>query len=261
MTKDLEDKVAVITGGSTGIGLATTRRLLSAGASVVVASTDARRSRRVVDDLATDRAFFQATNVTDEDAVIALVDATIRRFGRLDFLFNNAGVEGTVGPMMAWSTEQVDAVLDVNVKGVFLCMKHATRQMTAGSVIVNCSSLLATIPMPVAAPYAASKAAVLSLTRSVSAEVEAQGIHVLAICPGVVDTPMMDRVSVAAGAPKAALAESVCPSRRLTTPARVAEAVATLFASPADFVPGSALWVGPETLEPVGVPALTGQPT
>jgi NAD(P)-dependent dehydrogenase (short-subunit alcohol dehydrogenase family) len=260
MTNDrqLDDRVAVVTGGSTGIGLATARRLLSVGASVMVASTDSSRGRRVVANLATDRAAFHRADVTDETSVVSLIDATIQRFGHLDFLFNNAGVEGTVGPMAAWSADVVDAVLDVNVKGPFLCMKHAAPQMAAGSVIVNCSSLLATIPMPAASPYAASKAAVLSLTRSVAAELGTHGICVLAVCPGVVDTPMMDRVSLAAGAPKTALAAMVCPSQQVTSPERVADAVTALLADPSAFPSGSSVWIGPRTFELVSVPSVSG---
>lgn len=248
----VERPVALVTGGTTGIGLATVRRLLAAGAKVVVASRDARRGRRVVSGLPVGRAVFLPVDVTDEAAVASLVEESVRRFRHLDWLFNNAGVEGTVGPMAAWPAEVVDAVFDVNVKGTFLCMKHVAPKMGPGSVIVNCSSLLATTPMPQAAPYAASKAALLSLTRSAAAEVADRGITVLAVCPGVVDTPMMDRVSLAAGAPKAALAATVCPSGRLTSPERVAEAVSVLFSNPSMFACGAALWVGPDTLEPLG---------
>ena len=246
--RDPSGKVALVTGGATGIGLATVRRLLSAGGRVMVASRDEERGRGVVAGLSTDLVEFHPVDVRSEAAVVALLDRTVERFGRVDYLFNNAGVEGTVGPMAAWPAEIVDEVLDVNVKGAFLCMKHASPLMAPGSVIVNGSSLLATIPMPMAAPYAASKAALLSLTQSAAAELGERGIAVLAVCPGVVDTPMMDRVSLAAGAPKAALAEMVCPSRQLTSPARVADVVASLFADVSSFPTGSALWIGPDDL-------------
>lgn len=114
---------------------------------------------------------------------------------------------------------------------------------------MNCSSLLATIPMPMAAPYAASKAALLSLTRSTAAELSGSGIVVLAICPGVVDTPMMDRVSLATGAPKSALAEMVCPSRQVTSPDRIADVVAALLTTPTSFESGSALRITPDALQ------------
>jgi NAD(P)-dependent dehydrogenase (short-subunit alcohol dehydrogenase family) len=243
--------VAVVTGGTSGIGLATVRRLVSSGVAVMVGSRNAVEGRRVLAGLAAGDVAFHRVDVTDEAAVADLMEATIERFGRLDHLVNNAGVEGTVGPIAAWSADTVDEVLAVNVKGAFLCMKHAAPRMSSGSAIVNCSSLLATIPMPAAAPYAASKAALLSLTRSVAAELEGRGIHVLAICPGVVDTPMMDRVSLAAGAPKAALAAAVCPSGRVTSPERVADVIAALLADPASFPTGSAVRIGPELLESI----------
>jgi len=244
----LADKVVLVTGGTTGIGVATVRRLLAAGCKVMTASKDRYRGQRVVADMGSDRVEFLHADVTNETAVVSLVEATVKRFGRLDHLFNNAGVEGTVGSMDAWSADDVDAVLSVNVKGPFLCMKHAAPQMDPGSVIVNSSSLLATIPMPLAAPYAASKAALLHLTRSAAAELAERRIKVLAICPGVVDTPMIDRVSRLTGAPKEALAAMVCPSGRVTTPERVAEVVTTLLAT-STFESGSALRIDPAALE------------
>jgi NAD(P)-dependent dehydrogenase (short-subunit alcohol dehydrogenase family) len=248
-----ENKVALVTGGVTGIGLATVHRLLASGCIVMAASRNRERGQRIIAALGTERAAFHEVDVTDETAVEALVDATMKRFGRLDYLFNNAGVEGTVGPMAAWSADAVDAVLNVNLKGSFFCMKHAVPRMEPGSVIVNSSSLLATIPMPLAGPYAASKAALLSLTRSAAAELAERGISVFAICPGVVDTPMMDRVSHLAGAPKAVLAEMVCPSRQVTSPDTVAEVVTALLARTFSFESGSVLRIAPDALEQISM--------
>lgn len=243
------DNVTLVTGGSAGIGLATARRLLAEGARVVTAARDVDRAQRALADHDTEHAAFKHVDVTDEASVAALIEATIERFGRIDYLFNNAGAEGTVGPMAAWSADDVDTVLSVNVKGAFLCMKHATLHMEPGATIVNTSSLLATIPMPLAAPYAASKAALLSLTRSAAIELAERGISVVAICPGVVDTPMMDRVSHAAGAPKAALARMVCPSRQVMSPDAVANVVVELLGGERRFDTGSALRVGPDAVE------------
>jgi NAD(P)-dependent dehydrogenase (short-subunit alcohol dehydrogenase family) len=242
-------KVALVTGATAGIGLATTRRLVAEGASVMTAARNGERARRALAGLDLEHAAFEHVDVTDEGSVAALIDATLERFGRIDYLFNNAGAEGTVGPMAAWSAEHVDTVMAVNVKGAFLCMKHAAPRMQPGATIVNTSSLLATIAMPLAAAYAASKAALLSLTRSAAAELADRGISVVAICPGVVDTPMMDRVSRAAGAPKAALAEMVCPSRQVMSPEAVADVVLALLAGRRGFDTGSALRVGPDAVE------------
>ncbi|MBT2449345.1 SDR family NAD(P)-dependent oxidoreductase [Streptomyces sp. ISL-43] len=252
MDDRLQSKVALVTGGATGIGLATVRRLLAEGCSVMMASRNRERGEGVVADLGNARAAFHQLDVTDESSVESSVEATVQRFGRLDCLFNNAGIEGTAGPMAAWSADVVDAVLDVNVKGAFLCMKHAAPRMASGSVIVNSSSWLGMIPMPVAAPYAASKAALVSLTRSAAAELAEQGISVFAICPAVVDTPMIDRISQMAGAPKTAIAEMVCPSRQVTSPDRVAEVVVGLLASDTPFESGSALRIDPNEVERVG---------
>ena len=242
-------KVALVTGATAGIGLATTRRLFAEGASVMTAARNGDRAQRALADLDPEHAAFEHVDVTDEASVAALIEATLERFGRIDYLFNNAGAEGTVGPMAAWSAEQVSTVMDVNVKGAFLCMKHAAPRMEPGATIVNNSSLLATIPMPLAAPYAASKAALLSLTRSAAAELAERGILVVAICPGVVDTPMTDRVSRAAGAPKSALAERVCPSRHVMSPDAVADIVVALLGGERAFDTGSALRVGPDAVE------------
>jgi NAD(P)-dependent dehydrogenase (short-subunit alcohol dehydrogenase family) len=244
---------AIVTGGGTGIGLATVRRLLADGCNVVVASRDEGDTGALAAEFGTERVVFIRTDVTDEAAVASMVSSTLERFGHIDFLFNNAGTEGAVGPMAAWSADDVDRVLDVNVKGVFLCTKHAAPVMNAGSVIVNASSILGTIPMPVAAPYAASKAAVLSLTVSAAAELAERGVDVLAICPGVVDTPMMDRVSKAAGAPMEALARSICPSGRVISPDRVASVVADLFSGSLQLETGSAIRVAPESVEPITI--------
>lgn len=252
MDDRLQSKVALVTGGATGIGLATVRRLLAEGCRVMMASRNRERGEDVVAGLGSARAAFHRLDVTDESSVESSVAATVQRFGRLDCLFNNAGIEGTAGPMAAWSADVVDAVLDVNVKGAFLCMKHAAPRMASGSVIVNSSSWLGMIPMPFAAPYAASKAALLSLTRSAAAELAGQGISVFAICPAVVDTPMIDRISQMAGAPKAALAEGICPSRQVTSPDRVAEVVVGLLASDTPIESGSALRIDPNEVERVG---------
>ena len=241
--------VALVTGATAGIGLATARRLVADGANVMTAARNGDRARRALADLEPEHAAFVPVDVTDEGSVAALIEATLERFGRIDYLFNNAGAEGTVGPMAAWSAEDVDTVMGVNVKGAFLCMKHAAPRMQPGATIVNNSSLLATIPMPLAAAYAASKAALLSLTRSTAAELAERGISVVAICPGVVDTPMMDRVSHAAGAPKTALAEMVCPSREVMSPEAVANVVVALLAGERRFHTGSALRVGPDAVE------------
>ena len=242
-----------MTGGATGIGLATVRRLLAEDCNVMIAARDTERARSVADQLGADRVAYRTTDVTDESAVVSLVEATIDRFGRLDWLFNNAGVEGTAGPMGAWSVADVDQVLAVNVKGVFLCTKHAAPAMRDDGVIVNSSSLLGTIPMPLAAPYAASKAAVLSLTRSAAAELAERGLHVYAVCPGVVDTPMMDRVSALAGAPKEALAAGISPGERLFSPDRVADVVTALFTRSLDVETGSAVRISAEGIAPVTI--------
>lgn len=215
-THDSNEHTVIVTGGASGIGLAVAKRLASAGQRVVLAGRDSERGARVareLSDLGAEVRFIR-TDVRIEKEVESLVDETQRLFGSIEAVFNNAGVEGTVGPMMAWSEADIDATIDTNLKGAFYVMKHAARVMAAQGhgMIVNCASVLGLVPVPIAGVYAASKAALLHLTRCAAGELSEQGVRVLAVCPTVVDTPMMDRVSQLAGAPKAGLAQMVCPS-------------------------------------------------
>lgn len=239
--------VYIITGGTSGLGLATARRLIAEGARVVLASRNADRGATVARELSAGGAEvrFIQTDVRRESEAKSLVDETMALFGRLDGVFNNAGVEGTVGPMAAWSTQDVDETLDTNVKGAFYIMKHAATAMKrqGHGRIVNCSSILGLEPIPIAGLYAASKAALLHLTRCAAAELAEDGVSVTAVCPTVVDTSMMDRVSELAGAPKEGLAQMVCPSGQLGDPKTIGSFVAELLSGSRELAPGDAIVV------------------
>jgi len=216
MTDSSTNPTIIITGGTSGLGLATAKRLAESGARLILAGRDSERGARVAHELSktAPECRFIATDVRIEGQVESLVTETLRLYGRIDAVFNNAGVEGAVGPMVAWSEADVDATIDTNLKGAFYVMKHASRAMIEqkSGLILNCASALGLVPVPIAGVYAASKAALLHLTRCAAAELAEHGVRVVAVCPTVVDTAMMDRVSGLAGAPKAALAEMVCPS-------------------------------------------------
>ena len=188
----LDGKVAVITGGASGIGAATCRRFVAEGARVVVADRNAELGHAVAQGLG-QAAVFASTDVTVEESVAEAIATAIDEWGRIDCLFNNAGFGGALGPIAETSVADFDLTFDVLVKSVFLGMKHAAPVMQAqgsGSVI-STSSIAALRGGLSPHLYGAAKAALLQLTRSVALELGASGVRVNAICPGAVVTPLL----------------------------------------------------------------------
>ena len=227
----LEERVAVITGGATGIGLATAERLAAEGAEVVLAGRDAARGEHAVRAIARvgGRARFIRTDVTDDRQVASLAEAA-GAHGQIDIWVNNAGIEGRIGPLAAIDDALVSALLNTNVKGVYSGMRHAVPRMPGGGVIVNVASFVGTkMPVPIAVAYGGTKAAVVSMTRSAAEALREERIRVFAICPWIVDTPMVDRLT-GGGAPeaKAAFARAFAPSGQLTRPEEVGAVVLDL---------------------------------
>lgn len=226
------EQVAVITGGTTGMGLATAQALAAEGAGVVLAGRDAGRGEEAVAGIRRGggRARFIRTDVTDDGQVASLAQQAADDGGRIDIWFNNAGVEGGIGPLTEFDDATVKTLLDTNIKGVYSGMRHALGHMTGGGVIINNASFVGTkVPVAIAVAYGATKAAVVSLTRSAAAGLEDEGVRVLAICPWIVDTPMVDRLT-GGGAPqdKASFAKAFAPSGRLTPPQEIADVVLDL---------------------------------
>lgn len=191
MTGSLSGRVAVVTGGASGIGAATVDRFVTDGASVVVADLDDARGTEVAARHG-DRAVFLRVDVSREEQVAAMIDEAVQRFGRLDVVFNNAGFGGALGPIASTTVEDYDLTFDVLVKSVVLGMKHAAPVLTAqgsGSVI-NTASIAALRAGWSPHLYAAAKAAVVQLTKSVAMELAASGVRCNAICPGFVATPL-----------------------------------------------------------------------
>jgi NAD(P)-dependent dehydrogenase (short-subunit alcohol dehydrogenase family) len=197
MTRALEDKVAIITGGASGIGRASVLSFVEQGARVVIADVDEGRAHetleRVGQLVGPGRACFQACDVSQERDVQALVQRAQREFGQLDCMFNNAGMPGAVGQVVDIEVEAWDRTFAVLVRGVFLGIKHAARAMTQGGVIVNTASIAGLHAGAGPIAYSACKSAVISMTRSAAVQLAAQRIRVNALCPGLILTPLLDR--------------------------------------------------------------------
>lgn len=195
----LKDAVAVITGGASGMGRATVLRFLREGARVVVADYNAATGEETMAEAASagfaDATTFIRTDVAREEDVAAMMQCALDRFGRLDVVFNNAGVGGAIGPLTETTVEDWDYTMDVLAKGVFLGVKHAARVLRAqgqGGSIINTASIAALSGDAGPLVYSAAKAAVLNLTRSAAVELARDRIRVNAICPGFIVTPLAD---------------------------------------------------------------------
>lgn len=194
----LAGRTAVITGAASGIGRAIAVRLARDGANVVVADnrTEPREGGVPTAELITadgGSAVFIETDVTDEDRVRAVISASVRRFGTLDIICNNAGLSGLYAPITTTSIEDFDRIVAVNLRGVFLGCKHAASEMicrSTGGVIINTASSLGLVGYPGMAAYCATKGAVLQLTRALALELAPHRIRVNALCPGTVATEM-----------------------------------------------------------------------
>jgi len=240
MKADLKDKVALITGGTSGIGQETALLFAEEGAKVVVAGRREAEGKAVVEQIrsAGGEAIFVKTDVAKAADVQALVQKTIEKYGRLDTAFNNAGIEGNWMPMTDLSEEEFDRVIGINLKGVWLCLKYEIPQMlkAGGGTIVNMSSVAGLMGTPAAAPYGVSKHGVIALTRTAALECASQKIRVNAVCPAVVQSPMEQRLFGAPEAQKMLL--GMHPIGRFGTAREIAEAVLWLASAKSSFMTG-----------------------
>jgi len=243
-TYDFRGQVALVTGASSGMGLATARAFAAQGASVALADINEDALRAANDELtsAGQQALAVVCDVSDEDQVAALVDRTVATYGRLDMAFNNAGIQvppSDAADEPAGIFERVNAI---NLRGVWACMKHELRQMReqGSGAIVNCSSLGGLVGLPGRASYHASKHGVLGLTKSAALEYAPRGIRINALCPGTIATPMVADME-AKGELDMAEAIRNQPIGRLGAADEIAAAVLWLCSPGASFVVGVAL--------------------
>ncbi|RKN03756.1 glucose 1-dehydrogenase [Streptomyces radicis] len=243
-TYDFTGQVALVTGASSGMGLATARAFAASGAAVAMADIDEAAVDAAAKDLtdAGHRALALVCDVTDEDQVAAAVDRTVETFGRLDMAYNNAGIQIPPADAADEGAEMFDRVNAVNLRGVWASMKYELRHMRAqgSGAIVNCSSLGGLVGIPGRASYHAAKHGVIGLTSSAALEYAPRGIRVNAVCPGTIDTPMVGDM-IAKGELDRAEAEANQPVNRLGTADEIAQAVLWLCSSGASFVIGVAL--------------------
>jgi NAD(P)-dependent dehydrogenase (short-subunit alcohol dehydrogenase family) len=242
--KILESKVALVTGGTSGIGKATAIALGAAGANVVFSGRREAEGEDVANSIRKSGAecLFVRSDVSSETDVKALIGQTVTTYGRLDCAFNNAGIESPAKPLHEHSLEHFDNLMAINVRGLLLCMKSEIQQMLAqgSGVIVNNSSISGLFAFAGTSPYVASKHAVMGLTRAAALDYAKQGIRINAVNPGIIATEGFDRFTKKDPALEQQLASFV-PMGRIGKPEEIAAAVVFLCSDAASYMTGQSL--------------------
>lgn len=244
MDKNLEGKVAIVTGGTFGIGRATVMALVKRGAKVAVA--DWIEEDSVLKEIAVlgGTGIFIKCDVSKNSGVEAMISQTIKTFGKIDIAVNNAGIEGASAPTHECTEENWDKTININLKGVWFCMKHEIPFMLkqGKGAIVNVASVAGLIGFPGLPAYVVSKHGIIGLTKTAALENAKLGIRINAVCPGVIRTAMIDRVT---GKDKMVEKqyESMEPVGRMGSPEEVAEAIVWLCSDASSFVTGHAMAV------------------
>jgi NAD(P)-dependent dehydrogenase (short-subunit alcohol dehydrogenase family) len=244
--KIFSGKTALVTGAASGIGAATARAFAREGAAVLLADVQTGPGEKLAGELRDQgaRARFVKCDMREEGDIQAAVKRAVEEFGGLHATFNNAGVEGEQGATAECSNENWDTVIDINLKGVWLCMKYEIQAMLAasGGAIVNCSSIAGVVGFSNIPAYVASKHGVIGLTKAAALEYATQNIRVNAVCPGVIQTPMIDRFVKDDAKARADLVGGA-PIARVGAPEEIANAVLWLSGPGASFTTGHALVV------------------
>lgn len=236
---NFKDKVAIVTGGASGIGLATVKKLLEKGANVVIADVS-KNLDDVVSSLGNKaRTLGVMTDVSKEEDVKNMVEKTIQKFGHLDYLVSNAGIGGSPNILDEVSIEEWNQVIGVNQTGMYLCNKYALKEMlkNCGGAIVNTASMYGLVGSATSYAYSASKGAIIQMTRSAALMYADKNIRINAVAPGYVDTPIL---AMAPEEMKMAMAQSL-PIKRLGKDAEIADTICFLLSDEASFITGSIL--------------------
>lgn len=242
---NMDGKVALVTGASSGIGLHTARLFAEKGASVVLADLDetaGSEAAQAIED-AGGHALFVKTDVSQSSQVQVLVEKTIERFGRLDYAVNNAGVGGESVPTADISEEGWNRVIGINLTGVWLCMKYEIEAMleNGGGAIVNVASILGKVAFPNAAAYVSAKHGVVGLTKSAAVEYATLGVRVNVVCPGFIYTPMLEKAGMEEGSEMHTYISSLHPMQRMGKPEEIAAMIVWACSDKASFVTGASL--------------------
>ncbi|HZD10195.1 MAG TPA: SDR family oxidoreductase [Candidatus Binatia bacterium] len=244
---NMEGKAAIVTGASSGIGLQTALAFAGNGARVVVADVDEQAGQKAVETIeeCNGKAIFARTDVSESAQVQALVKKSIEHFGRLDYAVNNAGIGGESVPTAQISEEGWQGVIDINLTGVWLCMKYEIPALLdgGGGAIVNVASILGKVGFANAAAYVSAKHGVLGLTKTAAMEYATQGIRINAVCPAFIYTPMLEKTGMTEGSDMYNYISSRHPMQRMGTAQEVANMIVWACSDEASFVTGTALMV------------------
>ncbi|HEY7633273.1 MAG TPA: SDR family oxidoreductase [Thermoleophilaceae bacterium] len=237
--KGLQDRVAIVTGAASGIGLASAQRLAQEGARVALVDVDANGVEKAASDIGSDNALAIAADVSDEEAVTRYFGEVKERFGRIDSLHNNAGIGGQPVPLAETTMDDFDRLVRINLRGVFLNLREMIRTAVAqggGATIVNTASGTALHGVPGLSAYASTKAGIMSLTRNAAVEYAKDGVRVNAVVPGPVGTPLFEAFpeDFQAGA------ETFNPQGRRGVPDEIAAVVAFLLSDESTYITGAA---------------------
>jgi len=242
----LPGKIALVTGAAAGIGRATALKFAEEGAKLVISDVNAEGGAETAELIAKagGEATFIKADVSKTDEVAAMVAHAIATYGRLDCACNNAGIEGTIAPMVEQTDENFDRIIAINLRGVFLCLRAEIAEMikTGGGAIVNLASIAGLIGFPGLCAYVASKHGVNGLTKNAALEYAKQGIRVNSICPGGIDTRMLDSLaeqSTGGSKTSSEMMDPLHPMGRIGTPEEVAELIVWLCSPKAAFITGT----------------------